>query len=178
MKEKEREYREEIIKVVENRVVMKCPGCGHYNLLREMVWEKGIAKCRGINCDWRFGITWGGEKKEKILKTRPKGKEGFHPTKYGIPQGKDREGHWKPWKYRNLLIGDIYDIETDEPGQEILFKAVFLGWRRETIEYAVKDIPDSHYYIAIFKAVGNIMVETDYSLTITKSKEEGEEKDE
>lgn len=112
---------------------------------------------------------------EKILKTKPKGKGGFHPTTYSIPQGKDKEGHQKPWKQRSLIIGDTYDIETDEPGQEILFKAEFLGWRRETIEYIKKDIPNSYYYVAIFKAIGNITIETDYTLTITKSEEKGRE---
>ena len=178
MKEKEREYREGIIKVVKNRVVMECPGCGHYNCLREMVWEKGIAKCKGKNCDWRFGITWGGEKEEKILKTKPKGNKGFHPTTYGIPQGKDKEGHWRPWKHKNLKIGDIYDIETDEPGEEIRFKAKFLGWKKEVIirNDGIK-LPDNIYYTSIFSAVGNIEIETDYILSITKSEEEGGEKD-
>ena len=171
-------YGDKVIFNGEKGAMLKCPGCGCYTLFSELIWKEGVARCRMEECDWKFKITWGEEKKEEILKTKPKGEKGFHPTKYGIPQGKNKEGHWKPWKYKNLIIGDIYDIETDEPGQEILFKAVFLGWKRETIKYTAKDMPDSHYYIAIFKAVGNIVVETDYSLTITKSEEEGGKRDE
>ena len=117
------------------------------------------------------------DKKERILKTKPKGNKGFHPTTYSIPQGKDKEGHIKPWKEKYLKIGDIYDIRTEEPGQEIFFEAVFLGWRKDTIEYKAEDTSNSHYYIAIFRAVSNIEVETDYSLSITKREKEGGEKD-
>ena len=170
-------YGDKVIFNGERGAMLKCPGCGCYTLFSDLIWKEGVAKCRWHGCDWKFRITWG-EEKEKIYRRKPKGKEGFHPTTYGIPQGKDKEGHWKPWKYKNLKIGDIYDIETDEPGQEIFFKAVFLGWRKETIEYTAKDMPDSHYYIAIFRAVSNIEVETDYSLSITKSEEEGEKRDE
>ena len=114
---------------------------------------------------------------EKILKTKPEGidKHSFTPTTYSIPQGKDKEGNWKPWKQRNLLIGSTYDIETDEPGQELRFTAEFLGWKKETIVHDNKRIPDQIYYTARFKAVSNIEVDTDYSLTITKSEEKRDE---
>lgn len=177
-KKKRNLYGDKVIFNGERGAMLKCPGCGCYTLFSELIWKEGVARCRMGGCDWKFKITWGEEKKERILKTKPKGKEGFHPTTYSIPQGLDEEGHWKPWKQKNLKIGDIYDIETDEPGQEILFKAVFLGWRREIIKYKAKDTPDSHYYIAIFRAVSNIEVGTDYSLSITKSEEEGRKRDE
>ena len=112
------------------------------------------------------------DEEERILKTRPKGDKGFHPTTYSIPQGKDEKGYIKPWKHKNLKIGDIYDIVTEEPGEGIKVKAKFLGWKKKII---IRNdgiiLPDNIFYIAIFSAVGDIEIETDYILTITKSED-------
>lgn len=169
---KKKKYENKIITIEEGKILMRCPGCDHLNVLSEMIWKKGIAFCKGKGCLWRFKITWGKKEKDRILKTKPKGDKGFHPTKYGIPQGKDEKGHWKPWKTRNLKIGDIYDIVTEEPGEDIKVKAKFLGWKKEIIiRDDGKTLPDNIYYKAIFSAVGNIEIETDYILTITKSED-------
>lgn len=115
------------------------------------------------------------DEKERILKTKPKGNKGFHPTTYSIPQGKDKEGHNKPWKEKYLKIGDIYDIVTEEPGEDIKIKAKFLGWKKKIITRNDGIIlPDNTFYIGIFKAVENIEIETDYILTITKSEDQNE----
>ena len=115
-----------------------------------------------------------GKPREKIYKIRPKGADEYTTTTYGIPQGKDERGNWKPWKTRKLKIGDKYDIVTDEPGQEIYITARFVGWKKDVI---TRDdgriIPENISYLALFEAVGYIEVDTDYSLSITKSEKEG-----
>ena len=113
-----------------------------------------------------------GKPEGKIYKRRPKGAGEFTTTTYGIPQGKDEKGHWKPWKIKKLKIGDKYDIVTDEPGQEIYITARFIGWKEDTIiTYDGKILPENISYLALFEAVGYIEVDTDYSLSITKTEE-------
>jgi len=43
-------------------VKMNCPGCGYGNILTEMKWINGIAKCK--KCKFRFVIDFLGNKKE------------------------------------------------------------------------------------------------------------------
>ena len=113
-------------------------------------------------------------KKEKIYKRKPKGADEYTTTTYDIPQGKDKEGHRKPWKTKKLKIGDKYDIVTDEPGQEIYITARFVGWKKDIMTRDDgKIIPENISYLALFEAVGYIEVDTNYSLSITKSEEEG-----
>ena len=120
-----------------------------------------------------------GRPEEKIYKTKPKVCDEFIVTQYGIPQGKDEKGNWKPWKFRKLKIGDEYDIVTDEPGQEIYITARFVGWKKDIITRDDGEIlPENISYLALFEAVGYIEVDTDYSLSITKSEEEGGNKNE
>lgn len=110
--------------------------------------------------------------KMKIYKTKPKGAGDFTPTHYSIPQGKDKKGHNRPWKERKLKIGDKYDIITDEPGEEVYIKGIFVGWKKSVITlFDGKILPGNISYHALFKAEGNIEVVTDYCLTITKAEE-------
>lgn len=178
-KKKRNLYGDRVIFNGEKGAMLKCPGCGCYTLFSELIWEEGVAKCRIEGCDWKFKITWGEEKKERILKTKPKGADEYTTIKYGIPQGKDKEGRWKPWKFKKLKIGDKYDIVTDEPGQEIYITARFVGWKKDVmIRDDGKILPENISYLALFEAVEYIEVDTDYSLSITKSEEKGEERDE
>lgn len=113
------------------------------------------------------------EPKGKIYKTKPKGADEYTVAEYSIPQGKDKEGHQIPWKHRKLKIGDKYDIVTDEPGQEVYFTAKFVGWREFAIALDDGTIrPENISYLALFKAIGYIEVDTSYSLSITKAEEE------
>ena len=178
-KEEDKPQEDNIIKVGKDGIIFKCPGCGYYNLLSKMIWKKGMAKCRGKNCDWRFKITWGGKPEEKIYKTKPKGAGEYTPINYSIPHGKDKDGKWRPWTFKRLKIGDLYDIVTDEHGQEIYITARFVGWKKDVfIRDDGKILPGNISYLALFEAVGYIEVDTDYSLSITKSEEEGEKRDE
>ena len=115
-----------------------------------------------------------GRQKGKIYKTEPKGSDYYTVTHYSIPQGKDGKGNNKEWKERKLKIGDKYYIETNEPGQELCFIGKFVGWKENTIiTNKGERLPENISYLALFEAIGYIEVDTDYSLTITKSEEEG-----
>lgn len=178
-KKKRNLYGDKVIFNGEKGAMLKCPGCGCYTLFSELIWKEGVAGCRMEGCDWKFKITWGEGKKERIYKTKPKGAGEFTPVNYSIPHGKDKDGKWKPWTSKKLKIGDLYDIVTDEHGQEIYITARFVGWKKDVfIRDDGKILPGNIFYLALFEAVGYIEVDTDYSLSITKSEEEGEKRDE
>lgn len=67
------------------------------------------------------------------------------------------EGEGRKWTDEKLKIGHIYDISADEPGQELYFKAEFLGWKKVVDKYDSPDRPDYITYVAIFKSMGNII---------------------
>lgn len=111
---------------------------------------------------------------KKIYKTVPKDANDFCVTHYSIPHGRDKEGHTKPWTQRKLKIGDKYYIETDEPGEELFFTGIFVGWKDNTIiTNKGERLPGNVSYLALFEVVGYVEVDTDYCLTIFKA-EEGE----
>lgn len=53
---------------------IKCPGCGHENILTEMIWFNSVSKCMGKDCDWKFVIDYSREK-EKENKIEKKNEE-------------------------------------------------------------------------------------------------------
>ena len=105
--------------------------------------------------------------KEKPEKTRGKGLE-IHKT---LPED---AGEFTPRKYyseqyntnKPLVVGEIYRIETSEPGEELNFKGRFLGWRID--EYYLENPHEEKEYNAIFEAEGLIEVEHDYGSIIMK----------
>ena len=107
------------------------------------------------------------KQKPKIFKRLPKdGDTEYTPIIWRKSHG---EGDNRTWTDEKLKIGHIYDISTDEPGQELYFKAEFLGWKKEVNKYDTPGRPDYIYYVAIFKAIGYIEVEHSYSFGIDES---------
>jgi len=110
---------------------------------------------------------------DKIFKRLPKdGDTTYTPIIWRKCHG---EGDNRTWTDEKLKIGYIYDISTDEPGQELYFKAEFLGWKKVVDKYDSPDMPDYVYYVAIFKAIGYIEVEHSYSLGLDESEEDYKE---
>ena len=78
-------------------------------------------------------------------------------------------GGWseKDKKYADKLTPDkTYYVRTSEYGEEVEFTAKFLGWEKRNIE----EFPckDNTWYVAVFKPIGNINMETISGSSITE----------